>query len=166
MDSQPVAAGKNNHPNREDFMTVKTALVIPLLLVILALVPGRIQAYTLMLPEDLKARLDAEKPPIIVDIQPKNGYNERHFYGSVRTFAYPAKTERDTDSLVQAVRMYNATGNTVVIVGPRGGKAEERTVDFLVSRGILEEKLSILKGGINGWPHQEILLRIEGGYCY
>ena len=120
-------------------------------------------AYNLMEAEDLKLRIDGKQPTILVDIQPKNAYNEHHFYGAIRTFAYPAKTETDTESLVQAVRMYESTGNEVVIIGPRGGRPEQRSLDFLVGRGIPEEKLFILKGGINGWPYKEMLLNIKGG---
>lgn len=147
-------------------MTAKKLILISLAFVLLAGMPAQSLAYGQMEANELKARLDAGKPTILVDIQPKNAYNERHFYGAIRTFAYPAKSETDTDSLVQAVRMYDSTGNDVVIIGPRGAKAEERALDFLVSRGIPEGKLFILKGGINSWPYKDMLLRIEGGLCY
>ena len=120
-------------------------------------------SYNYMEPEDLKVRLDTSQPTILVDIQPKNAYKEHHFYGSIRTFAYPAKTERDTQSLVQAVRMHETTGNDVVIISPRGGRASRRSYDFLVTRGIPEEKLFILKGGIRKWPYKKMLLNIKGG---
>ncbi len=119
--------------------------------------------YKYMQPDDLKIRLDTNQPTILVDIQPKNAYKEHHFYGSIRTYAYPAKTERDTQSLVQAVRMHETTGNDVVIISPRGGRASKRTYDFLVSRGIPEEKLFILKGGLRKWPYKKMLLNIKGG---
>ncbi len=99
-------------------------------------------------PEDFKIRLDAGQQTILVDIQNKNAYKEHHFYGSIRTHAYPAKTELDTQSLVQAVRLYERTQNDVVIIGPRGGRACRRTQDFLITRGIPIEKFFILKGGI------------------
>jgi rhodanese-related sulfurtransferase len=119
--------------------------------------------YKLMDPEDFKIRLDTKQPTIIVDIQKKNAYKEHHFYGSVRTFAYPARTDMDTESLVQAVRLFETTQNDVVIVGPRGGRASQRANDYLVTRGIPEEKIYILKGGIRKWPYKEMLLNIKGG---
>lgn len=131
--------------------------------ILLAGFPLQGLAYSLMEAEDLKTRLDAGQPVILVDIQPKNAFNEHHFFGSIRTYAYPAKTETDTESLVQAVRMYKSTGSEVVIIGPRGGRAEKRTHDFLVGRGIPEEKLHILKGGIGAWPFKEKLQSIQGG---
>ena len=138
-------------------------ILICLAALLLVSMPILSLAYSLMEAEDLKLRLDAKQPTILVDIQPKNAYNEHHFYGAIRTFAYPAKTETDTESLVQAVRMYESTGNEVVIIGPRGGRPEQRSLDFLVSRGIPEEKLFILKGGINSWPYKEMLLNLQGG---
>ena len=104
-----------------------------------------------------------ELEAILVDIQPKKASKEHHFYGSIRTFAYPAKTEMDTESLVQAVRMHNTRGDDVVIISPRGGRASKRSFDFLVTRGIPEEKLFILKGGIRKWPYKKMLLNIKGG---
>ncbi len=119
--------------------------------------------YKFMEPADFKVRLDTKTPTIIVDIQKKNAYKEHHFYGSVRTFAYPAKTDMDKESLFQAVRLYETTQNEVVIVGPRGGRASQRSHDYLVTRGIPEEKIFILKGGIRKWPYKEMLLNIKGG---
>lgn len=119
--------------------------------------------YIYMPPEELKVRLDSGEPTILVDIQKKNAYKEHHFYGSVRTQAYPAKTALDTESLVQAVRLFERTGNDIVIIGPRGGRACRRTQDFLVSRGIPAERISILRGGIREWPHRDMLLNLKGG---
>lgn len=125
--------------------------------------PVMASAYTLMEPDAFKIRLETKEPTILVDIQPKNAYKEHHFFGSVRTYAYPAKTEMDTQSLVQAVRMFESYGNDVVIISPRGGRASRKTYDFLITRGIPEENLFILKGGIREWPYKELLLNIKGG---
>jgi len=119
--------------------------------------------YNEMEPADLKVLLDTKQPVILVDIQKKNAYKEHHFYGSIRTFAYPAKTDSDKHSLVQAVTMYETNQNKVVIVGPRGGRASKRSYDFLAGKGIPEESLFILKGGIKKWPYKEMLLNIKGG---
>ena len=119
--------------------------------------------YKFMDPEDLKIRLDTKEPLILVDIQKENAYKEHHFYGSIRTYAYPARTELDTQSLVQAVRVYEQTQNDVVIIGPRGGRACMRAHDFLVTRGIPTEKIYILEGGIRDWPYREMLLNLVGG---
>ena len=123
--------------------------------------PDFVLAFNMMTPDELKARLDAKQPTILLDIQKKNAYKEHHFYGSIRTYAYPAKTDTDLQSAVQGVRKHDQTGNDVIIIGPRGGKASQRTVGFLITRGIPEEKIFILQGGIKKWPHPKMLLGIE-----
>ena len=124
-------------------------------------IPGIVHAYNMMTADELKLRLETKQPTILLDIQKKNAYKENHFYGSVRTYAYPAKTDTDLQSVVQGVRLYAQSGNDVVIVGPRGGKASQRTVDFLITRSIPEEKIFILQGGIRNWPYREMLLSIK-----
>lgn len=117
--------------------------------------------YKRITAAELKEQLESKNPPILLDIQKKNAYQEHHFKDSVRTYAYPARTEYDLQSVVQGVRVYERTGNNVVIIGPRGGRASQRTVDYLITRGIPEEKIFILKGGIREWPYKEMLLTIE-----
>ena len=129
----------------------------------LAGMPALALAYNLIGADDLKVRIDTSQPTILVDIQPKNAYKEHHFYGSVRTYAYPAKTEADLESAVQGVRMFEQTGNDIVIIGPRGGRPAQRTADFLITRGVPEEKVFILDGGLKNWPHKKMLLNIKGG---
>lgn len=127
-------------------------------------VPGLALAYNMMNADELKVRLETKEPPtILLDIQKKNAYKEHHFFGSVRTFAYPAKTDLELESVVQGVRMHEQTGNEIVIIGPRGGRAAKRTFDFLVTRGVPEGKIFILDGGIREWPYKKMLLNIKGG---
>lgn len=120
-------------------------------------------AYNLMEPEDLKVRMDSGQPLILLDIQPENAYREHHFYGSLATYAYPAKNELETRNLEEAVNVYETNRYDIVIIGPMGGRAAQRTHDFLAGRGIPEEQLFILKGGISQWPYREMLLNIKGG---
>jgi molybdopterin synthase sulfurtransferase len=120
-------------------------------------------AYNLMEPEDLKIRLDSSQTLILLDIQPENDYREHHFYGSLATFAYPVKTELETRNLEQAVSVYRETRLDIVIISPRGGRAAQRTHDFLIGSGVPEAQLFILKGGIRQWPYREMLLNTRLG---
>ena len=133
------------------------------LLLFIVSMPAVALAYSMMKADELKVRIETKQPTILLDIQKKNAYKEHHFYGSIRTFAYPAKTDQDLESAVQAVRMFKQTGNDVVVIGPRGGRASKRTFDFLVTRGIPEDKIYILEGGIKKWPYRKMLLNIKGG---
>ena len=125
--------------------------------------PGFALAFNMITADELKVRLDTKDPVILLDIQKKNAYKEHHFYGSIRTYAYPAKTDSDLESAVQGVRMHEQTGNDIIIIGPRGGRASQRTTDFLITRRVPEEKIFILKGGIKKWPYKKMLLDIKGG---
>lgn len=123
--------------------------------------PALALAFNMMTADELKVRLETKQPTILLDIQKKNAYKEHHFEGSIRTYAYPARTDADLESAVQGVRKHEQTGNDVVIIGPRGGKASQRTVGFLITRGIPEENIFILQGGITKWPYKEMLLNIK-----
>lgn len=145
-------------------MRKKETIILSALLVFFMSVPGAVLAYNIMNADELKVRIETKEPPtILLDIQKQNAYKEHHFFGSVRTFAYPAKTDLELESVVQGVRMHEQTGNEIVIIGPRGGRASKRTFDFLVTRGVPENKIFILEGGIRDWPYKEMLLDIKGG---
>jgi len=144
-------------------MYIKKIISATIVMLFMLSIPSFVLAFNMMTAEELKVRLDTKEPTILLDIQKKNAYKEHHFYGSIRTYAYPAKTDSELESAVQAVRMHEQTGNAVVIVGPRGGRASQRTTDFLITRGVPEEKIFILKGGIKKWPYTKMLLNIKGG---
>jgi rhodanese-related sulfurtransferase len=144
-------------------MYIKKTFFATMIMLFMMTIPGFAQAFNMMTAEELKVRLDTKVPTILLDIQKKNAYKEHHFYGSIRTYAYPAKTDSDLESAVQAVRMHEQTGNDVIIIGPRGGRASQRTTDFLITRGLPEEKIFILKGGLKKWPYKKMLLNIKGG---
>lgn len=144
-------------------MERKSLITLAGLLVFLLSMPAAALAYNMMKADELKVRIETKQPTILLDIQKKNAYKEHHFFGSVRTFAYPAKTDLQLESVVQGVRIHNQTGDDIVIIGPRGGRASKRTFDFLVTRGVPEDKIFILDGGIRQWPHKKMLLNIKGG---
>ena len=144
-------------------MYYKKIIFTTIVMLFMMSIPGFALAFNKMTADELKVRLDTKEPTILLDIQKKNAYKEHHFYGSIRTYAYPAKTDSDLQSAVQAVRMHEQTGNDVVIVGPRGGRASQRTSDYLVTRGIPEEKIFILSGGVKKWPYMKMMLNIKGG---
>lgn len=144
-------------------MERKSLITLAGLLVFLLSMPAAALAYNMMKADELKVRIETKQPTILLDIQKKNAYKEHHFFGSVRTFAYPAKTDLQLESVVQGVRIHNQTGDDIVIIGPRGGRASKRTFDFLVTRGVPEGKIFILDGGIRQWPYKKMLLNIKGG---
>ena len=134
-----------------------------ILILILVSSVSAAQDYQFIDPENLKIRLDTNEPLILVDIQKKSDYQEHHFFDSLQTSAYPVKTGPDTQSLDQAVQVYEKKQEDIIIIGPRGGRACLRTHDYLVSKGIPAQKIYILKGGIKDWPYPAMLFNTLGG---
>ncbi|HFQ89464.1 MAG TPA: hypothetical protein ENK27_05240 [Desulfobulbus sp.] len=110
-----------------------------------------------------KQWLSEKKPLILADIQKLPDYRKHHFYGALSTAAYPVKSDADRAKLSAVIEMYQKTGNMVVIIGPRGKASAKRAFAFLVKKGIPQDKIVILTGGIHDWPDREMLLDIAGG---
>lgn len=102
-------------------------------------------------------------PMILADIQKKSDFKKHQFFGSIGTAAYPVKKAKDKQKLEVILQMFEKTGNDVIVIGPRGGPGSKRAAAYLMEQGIPAEKVFILKGGVKGWPDQEMLLDIAGG---
>lgn len=116
------------------------------------------ESFNYIEPDTFKEWLETKKPVIIVDIQVQDEFAAHHFPGSIETNAYPVKTEAEKKSIDPAVAAYKQTGNEVVVVCPRGGGGAKRCYTYLKEQGVPEEKLLILKGGVEKWPYKEMLV--------
>ncbi|MBL0226711.1 MAG: rhodanese-like domain-containing protein [Geobacteraceae bacterium] len=108
-------------------------------------------------PDELKQMIQQQKDVVIVDIQPPGEFQQHYLKGSIETNAFPAKNPDEKQRLDKTLTVINASTAPVVIVCPRGGSGAKNSYEYLQSRGIPEERLLILKGGIAGWPYQELL---------
>ena len=90
----------------------------------------------------------------IIDIQPAADFRKQHFRGSIETNAYPVKSAEERQRLDKSLPQLAATGEDVVVVCPRGGGGAKGAYDYLKGRGIAENRLFILEGGMQGWPYQ------------
>lgn len=115
-------------------------------------------SFNYLEPEQFKEWLQSSKPLIIVDIQVADDFAVHHFVGSMETNAYPVKSDADRAKLDQAVHAFQEVGHDVVVVCPRGGGGAKRCYSYLKSQGVPEEKLTILKGGIDKWPYRAMLV--------
>ncbi|MBC8209219.1 MAG: rhodanese-like domain-containing protein [Desulfobulbaceae bacterium] len=136
----------------------KTIITLSLALIFLFNVAALAQSFNFVSPPDFKQWLEADRPMIIVDIQEKKSFSKQHFRGSIETNAFPVKTDAEKKSLDPAVAQFKATGHDVIVVCPRGGGGAKRCYNYLKLQGVLEEKLFILQGGIDKWPHREMLI--------
>ncbi|MGV1099480.1 rhodanese-like domain-containing protein [Thiovibrio sp. JS02] len=131
------------------------ALVLPLFC--LLNVAAIFERFNYLEPEQFKQWLEAKKPMVIVDIQIEKEFAAHHFPGSIETNAYPVETEAERKRLDAAVDACKKSGDAVVVVCPRGGGGAKRCYSYLKSQGVPEEKLFILKGGVEKWPHPDKL---------
>ncbi len=98
------------------------------------------------------------KPMVLVDIQTKNEFPLHYFKNSIETNAYPVDTDEQRKMLDSAVTAAKNAGTDVVVICPRGGGGAKKAYDYLKTQGVAEEKLFILEGGVEKWPHKEMLL--------
>lgn len=109
--------------------------------------------------EEFKQWLDSGKEMVLVDIQVKDEFSAHHFKNSIETNAFPVETEEQRKMIDQAVTAAKAAGTDVVVVCPRGGGGAKRCYSYLKEQGIPEDKLFILDGGVDKWPHKEMLVK-------
>jgi rhodanese-related sulfurtransferase len=111
--------------------------------------------YRYVKPDLFRSWLESGRRVVIVDIQPPADFGKRHIKGAVETGAYPAKTAEEQQRLDKVLAEIAATTADVVIVCPRGGGGARNTFDYLVSRGVVVERLHILEKGMEGWLYPE-----------
>lgn len=115
-------------------------------------------SYNFVSPEELKSRMEANQPMVLVDIQVEKEFGAHHLEGAVPTFAYPVKSEAERKKIDPVIEKLKTNPQDVVIICPRGKGGAKRCYDYMVSRGIPEEKIAILQKGQGGWPYKEFLV--------
>lgn len=107
-------------------------------------------------PQELKELLDKKKPVILVDIQPAADFEKQHLPGSIETNAFPAAKDEEKARLDKALAIIKTSKDPVVVVCPRGKSGAKNSYNYLESKGIAEDRMQILEGGIHGWPYKEL----------
>jgi len=132
--------------------------VLAILVIGLLSMAALFENFNYVKAEDFKQWLDSGKAMVRVDIQVKDEFSRHHFKDSIETNAFPVETEEQRKMIDQAVTAAKAAGTDVVVICPRGGGGAKRCYSYLKAQGIAEEKLFILEGGVDKWPHKEMLL--------
>ncbi|MBW2451332.1 MAG: rhodanese-like domain-containing protein [Deltaproteobacteria bacterium] len=107
--------------------------------------------YNYISAKNLENRLTAKMPTNIVDIQVEDEFTQHHIKGAEPTYAYPVKTDSDRAKLEKVVQQIYNNNDPVIIVCPRGAGGAERTYEYLLKKGIPDERLMILEKGQEGW---------------
>jgi rhodanese-related sulfurtransferase len=110
-------------------------------------------------PDTFKQWLESGKKIIIVDIQPADDFAEQHFKGAIETNAFPAKSPEEKARLDKALPVIQSSKDPIIIACPRGKSGARNTYAYFISKGIPEDRLLILEGGIEGWPYPEFFVK-------
>lgn len=110
-------------------------------------------------PQELKELLDKKQPIILVDIQPAADFEKQHLPGSIETNAFPAKTDEEKVRLDKSLAIIKASKDPVVVVCPRGKSGAKNSYEYLESKGVSEDRMTILEGGIYEWPYKELFVK-------
>lgn len=114
-------------------------------------------ANNMVKPDVFKQWMESSKKMMIVDIQVPAEFEKHHFKGSIKTNAFPVKSDADKKKLGVVVEKAKASNDGIVIICPRGRSGAVNTYEYLKSKGIAESRLYILEGGIEKWPYRDML---------
>ena len=110
-------------------------------------------------PQELKELFDKKKPVILVDIQPPADFEKQHLPGSIETNAFPAAKDEEKARLDKALKIITASKDPVVVICPRGKSGAKNSYNYLESKGVSEDRMQILEGGIAEWPYKELFVK-------
>jgi rhodanese-related sulfurtransferase len=134
-------------------------MMVCLALVALFLVPHIALASNYVKPDVFKQWLTDNRPLVIVDIQTAEDFGNHHFKGSIETNAFPAKSDEAKKLLDKTLPKIQTSKGDVVIICPMGKGGARNTYDYLKSKGVPENRLFILEGGIDGWPYPDLFVK-------
>lgn len=95
----------------------------------------------------------------MVDIQPAADFTKQHLPGSIETNAFPGKSDEEKARLDKALPTINTSKAQVIVLCPRGKGGAKNSYDYLQSKGVPENRLQILEGGIADWPFAEMFVK-------
>ena len=132
-------------------------IALSLAFTLLAAAPALATNY--ITPANLKKMLDEKQEVILVDIQPAAEFEKHHLLGSIETNAFPAKSDEEIARLDKMLPVINGSKAPAVVLCPRGKGGAKNSYDYLQSKGVPENRLQILEGGIADWPYNEMFVK-------
>jgi rhodanese-related sulfurtransferase len=130
-----------------------------LALVVLLLAPHAVLAANYVNPDTLKEWLASSRQLVIVDIQTAENFGDHHFKGAIETNAFPAKSDDERKRLDKTLPAIQNLKGEVVIICPKGKGGALNSYGYLKSRGVPEERLFVLEGGIESWPYPDLFVK-------
>jgi rhodanese-related sulfurtransferase len=128
-------------------------------LVVLLLAPHAALAANYVKADTFKEWLTSNRKVVIVDIQAADDFGDHHFKGAIETNAFPAKSDDERKRLDKTLSVIQNSKGEVVIICPKGKGGALNSYDYLKSRGVPEERLFVLEGGIEDWPYPDLFVK-------
>lgn len=92
----------------------------------------------------------------VLDIQPKEKFDEQHIVDAIPTYAYPAKTDEEKARLKEALAKI-APENKIIVVCPGGRSGATNTINYFKDElGVSNDRMFILEKGANAWPGDKL----------
>ncbi len=95
---------------------------------------------------------------LVVDVQTYGGYMQMHFPGSLTTHAYPVRTPEQKKRVEAVIPAIKKTKKPVVLVCPGGITGAPNARLHLISKGIPNRRLYVLRGGTWAFPWKDMLV--------
>lgn len=114
------------------------------------------ESYNYIKPEVFKKMSESGKKFHLIDVQKEEDFEKRNIKGSVKTASYPVKSDEDKKKLDTVIDKVKKDNLDIIIICPKGGGAAKGAYDYFKSKGVVESRLFILEGGIQGFPYNDM----------
>jgi len=119
-----------------------------------------VPTYQYIEPADLKAKIEAAEPMILLSVQTKENYRETgHLPGSIPTYAFPANTDELLENLEDEVDALKENDLPIYVMCHGGKDGAFNSITYYVNEHKIDQsRFYIIKGGITAWPFKDMLV--------
>lgn len=112
--------------------------------------------FNYMTADEVANAVRSKEKVSVLDIQPKDKFDEQHIVDAIPTYAYPAKTEEEKALLKEGLAKIPAE-NKIIVVCPGGRSGATNTINYFKNElGISNDRMFILEKGANGWSGDKL----------
>ena len=114
--------------------------------------------YKYLSAEEVKQNMENLSNIRLIDLQAKRDWERFHILTSIPTHASPLRSKADKKKLKGKLDDFKEEESSIILIAKNDSNMEaERAYKFLLKEGFDQDRLYILKGGIEAWPFEELL---------
>ena len=119
-----------------------------------------VPTYQYIEPADLKAKIEAQEPMILLSVQTKENYRETgHLPNSIPTYSFPANTAELRENLDDEVDALKENDLPIYVMCHGGKDGAFNSITHYVNKHKIDQtRFYIIKGGITAWPFKDMLV--------